>query len=166
MTRSGHTYRVAGLLLFLAVLHFALRPWFGEEARIAPDVLLLALLVYAIRARPGAAAIAGFVVGMVGDALTPVAVGAGAMAHTIVGYLAAWGKAVFFAENPAVSGGFFFAGTWLRDLLVLLGGGHLQGSLLLWQLAVWSPLKALTTALVGVAILVLFRRWLPVRGLG
>jgi rod shape-determining protein MreD len=166
VSRGGASYRLGALLLFLAVLHFALRPWFGEEARLAPDILLVALLVYAIRARPGAAAIAGFVVGMVGDALTPVAVGSGAMAHTIVGYLAAWGKAVFFAENLAVSGGFFVAGTWLRDFLVLLGAGHLQGSLLLWQLAVWSPLKALTTALTGVAILVLFRRWLPVRGSG
>jgi rod shape-determining protein MreD len=166
MTRAGTGYRIAAVLLLLAVLHFALRPWFGENSRAAPDLLLLALLVYAIRARPGAAAVAGFLVGLVGDALTPVAVGAGAMAHTIVGYLAAWGKAIFFAENLAVSGGFFLAGTWLRDLLVLLGGGHLQGSQLFWQLVVWSPLKALTTAAVGVTTLVVFRRWLPVRSAG
>jgi rod shape-determining protein MreD len=166
VTRGGDGYRAAAVLLLLAVLHFALRPWFGEDARVAPDILLAALLVYAIRARPGAAAVAGFLVGIVGDALTPVAVGAGAMAHTIVGYLAAWGKAVFFAENLAVSGGFFFAGTWLRDLLVLLGGGHLQGTQLLWQLTLWSPAKALTTAVVGVGTLVVFRRWLPMRGMG
>ena len=165
MNRRAGAHRQAAVLLLLVLLHFSLRPWLGSP-RPAPDFLLLALLVYAIRARPGAAAVAGFLVGVISDALTPVAFGAGAMAHTVVGYLAAWGKAVFFAENLAVSAGFFAAGTWLRDVLVLLGGGHLQGTQLLWQVSVWSPLKAVTTALAGVVILVVFRRWLAVRWAG
>jgi len=165
VNRRAGTHRQAAVLLLLVLLHFSLRPWLGSP-RPAPDFLLLALLVYAIRARPGAAAVAGFLVGLISDALTPVAFGAGAMAHTVVGYLAAWGKAVFFAENLAVSAGFFAAGTWLRDVLVLLGGGHLQGTQLLWQVSVWSPLKAVTTALAGVVILVVFRRWLAVRWAG
>ena len=162
MNRRGDVYRMGAVLLLLVVLHFSVRPLLGNP-RPAPDFLLLALLVYAIRARPGAAAVAGFLVGLLGDALTPVVFGAGALAHTIVGYLAAWGKAVFFAENLAVSAGFFAAGTWLRDVLVLLGGGHVQGAPLLWQLAVWSPLQAVTTAVVGVVTLVIFRNWLAVR---
>jgi rod shape-determining protein MreD len=160
--RRGFPYRLAGVLLLLVVLHFTVRPWLGNP-RAAPDFLLLALLVYAIRARPGSAAVAGFAVGLLGDALTPVAFGAGALAHTVVGYLAAWGKAVFFAENLAVNAGFFFAGAWVRDLLVLLGGGHVGGKELLWQLVLWSPLKAATTALVGVVVLVVFRRALAIR---
>ncbi|HLB35661.1 MAG TPA: rod shape-determining protein MreD [Gemmatimonadales bacterium] len=159
--RNG-VYRLPTVLLLLVVLHFTLRPWLGEP-RPAPDFLLLALLVYAIRARPGAAAIAGFIVGLLSDALTPVAFGAGALAHTVVGYLAAWGKAIFFAENLAVNAGFFFAGTWVRDLLVLVGGGHVEGMGLVWQLLLWSPLKAASTALVGVIVLVIFRRWLAIR---
>ena len=155
--------RLAAVLALLVVLHFTVRPWLGADQRPAPDLLLLALLVYAIRARPGAAAMAGFVVGLLSDALTPVAFGAGALAHTVVGYLAAWGKAVFFAENLAVSAGFFFAGTWMRDVLVLLGGGHVEGRQLLWQLLLWSPLKAATTALAGVVVLLVFRRWLAIR---
>ena len=119
--------------------------------------------MYALRARPGGAAVAGFTIGLLGDALTPVAFGAGALAHTVVGYLAAWGKAIFFAENLAVNAGFFFAGTWVRDLLVLVGGGHVQGTELVWQLLLWSPLKAATTALVGVMVLLIFRRWLAIR---
>ncbi|MDH3458844.1 MAG: hypothetical protein OER90_18540, partial [Gemmatimonadota bacterium] len=80
-----------------------------------------------------------------------------------VGYLAAWGKAVFFAESLLVSGGFFLVGTWLRDVLVLVAGRHMTDSALAWQLLWWSPLKALTTAAAGVTILIVFRRWLDVR---
>ena len=147
------------MLLLLIALHFVLRPFLGD-VRVAPDLLLLALLVYAIQARPGDAAIAGFIVGLVADALTPVAFGAGALAHTCVGYLAAWGKAVFFAESVPVSAGFFLVGSWLRDLLVLVAGRHLGDRTLVWQLVLWSPLKALTTAVVGILVLLLFRRWL------
>jgi rod shape-determining protein MreD len=154
--------RAAVVMSLLVILHFVLRPFLGDS-RVAPDMLLLALLVYAIGARPGAAAIAGFVVGLLADALTPVAFGANALAHSAVGYLAAWGKAVFFAENLMVNAGFFFVGAWVRDLLVLVAGRHVDGSAFFWQLAVWSILKAGTTALLGVAVLATFRRWLAVR---
>lgn len=162
MKRRRAQYQMFGVLLLLVVLHFALRPFLGDP-RIAPDLLLLALLVYAIRARPGSAAVGGFIVGLVGDALSPVAFGAGALAHAVVGYLAAWGKAVFFAENLLVNAGFFFFGSWLRDVLVMLVGRHVEGGVLLWQLAFWSPLKALTTAVTGIVVLLLFRRWLHIR---
>jgi len=155
-------YRLVAVLLLLVALHFVLRPFLGDS-RAAPDLLLLALLVYAIQARPGQAAVAGFVVGLVADSLTPVAFGAGAFAHTCVGYLAAWGKAVFFAESVPVSAAFIFAGSWLRDLLVLVAGRHMGERSLVWQLAFWSPLKALTTAAVGIVVLLVFRRWLRVR---
>jgi rod shape-determining protein MreD len=149
-------------MLLLVVLHFVLRP-FLVDFRGAPDLLLLALLVFAIRVRPGDAAIAGFVVGLLADSLTPIAFGAGALAHTCVGYLTAWGKAVFFAENVLVSAGFFFLGTWARDAIVLVAGRHMDSSALLWQLFLWSPVKALMTALAGVLVLVLFRGWLRIR---
>jgi rod shape-determining protein MreD len=119
--------------------------------------------VYAIRARPGHGAIAGFIVGLVTDSLSPAAFGAGALAHTVVGYLAAWGKAVFFAENLLVNAAFFFLGTWLRDVLVLLVGQHAHGSALYWQIGYLSPIKALTTAIAGIVVLLLFRRWLNIR---
>ncbi len=162
MTGRREPYRTAVVISLLVLLHFVLRPFLGD-ARLAPDMLLLALLVYAIGARPGAAAIAGFVTGLLVDSLTPVAFGANAFAHLAVGYLAAWGKAVFFAENLAVNAGFFFVGTWVRDLLVVVAGQHVDGSAVFWQLAVWSVLKAITTAALGVAVLATFRRWLAVR---
>jgi hypothetical protein len=38
-----------------------------------------------------------------------------------------------------------------------------EGRQLLWQLVLWSPLKAATTALAGVLVLLVFRRWLAIR---
>lgn len=155
--------RLAAVLLLLVVSHFVLGPFFEPLDRAAPDLLLLALLVFSIRARPGQAAVAGFGVGIVVDSLMRVAFGAGALAHTCVGYLSAWGKAVFFAENLLVNAVFFLVGTWVRDALVLVAGRHLEASAMVWQLVFWSPLKALTTAIIGVVVLTVFRRWLRVR---
>jgi len=160
--RGRARYRLAVVLVLLVVMHFSVRRFLGDN-RIAPDFLLLALLLYAIRATPGRASVAGFLVGLLTDALTPDAFGSAALAHTVVGYLSAWAKAVFFAENLVVSAGFFFGGAWIRDLLVLLAGGHAAGSTFLYQMLVWTPLKALTTASLGVVVLLTFRRWLDVR---
>jgi hypothetical protein len=80
-----------------------------------------------------------------------------------VGYLSAWGKALFFAENIRVTGALLFAGTWLRNLIVAIASGTLKGGLLGWELLVWSPLQSLTTALTGMILLWLFGRWMLVR---
>ena len=165
MKPISERWRLGALLLCLVVLQFTVRP-LPEDARIErvmPDFLFLALLVYAIRARPGQGAVAGFLVGIVTDSLSPEAFGAGALAHTLIGYLAAWGKAVFFADNLFVNAAFFFVGTWVRDILVLLIGRHILGAALYWQIGYLSPLKALTTAVAGMALLLLFRRLLHIR---
>ena len=156
------TVRFWGVLALLVVLQFSIRSRLGNE-RVAPDFLLLALLIYTIRARPGASAVVGFVVGLVSDALSPASFGAGALAHTVVGYLSSYAKAVFFAENLLVNGGLIFAGTWLRNLIVAIASGKFAGPQLEWELLVWSPLEALTTAAAGVLVLTLFRQWLALR---
>ena len=160
--RRSDKYRFYVILAVLVVLQFSARRWLGGD-RVAPDFLLLALLIYTIRARPGPSAAAGFVVGLVRDALTPASFGAGALAHTLVGYLSSWSKAVFFAENLFVNGCLFFAGTWCRNLAVALASGKLKGGLLGWELLVWSPIQSLTTAVAGVLVLWLFGRHLAIR---
>ena len=160
--RKSDKYRLPFVLAVLVALHFSLRSRLGDD-RVAPDFLLLALLIYTIRAHPGKSAAAGFVVGLLRDAITPASFGAGALAHTLVGYLSAWGKTVFFAENLFVNGCLFFGGTWLRNLCVALASGRLRGGQLGWELLVWSPLQGLTTAAVGVLVLWLFGRWMAIR---
>ena len=158
--RRGAGRLILGFVLLVA-LHFYARPrlW---DSRAAPDFLLLALMLFAIRARPGMAALAGFVVGLGADVLTPAHFGAGALSHTVVGYLAAWGRAVFFPHNLMVNAGFFAGAVILRNLILLLASG--SGSALLGQdFLVWSTLQAITTAVAGTVILMFFRNWFAIR---
>jgi rod shape-determining protein MreD len=161
---SRHRVSLAQLLLvmiLLVVLQFYLRPrlW---NARISPDFLLIALMLYAMRSGAGAGAVAGFLVGLIEDTLTPARFGAGALAHTLVGYFAAWGRAVFFADNMLVNAGFVAAGLWFRDLIVLVTSGT-DGRQLLTELTLYSPLQALTTAGFALLVLVTFRAWFSIR---
>ena len=160
--RRSDRYRYPIIMTLLVVLQFTVRDQLGGD-RVAPDFLLLALLLYTIRAEPGKSAAAGFLVGLLRDALTPVSFGAGALAHTIVGFFSSRAKAVFFAEHVFVKGCVFFAGTWIRNLIVLLASGGLESSQVAWELLVWSPLQGLSTALVGTAVLWFFRGWLAPR---
>src|SRR5467141_1698671 len=155
--RRTDRYRYPIIMTVLIVLQFTVRSRLGGD-RVAPDFLLLALLIYTIRAEPGKSAAAGFLLGLLRDALTPASFGAGA--HALVGFMSSWAKAVFFAEHVFVKGCLFFAGTWLRNVIVLLVSGRLQSSQVAWELLVWSPLQGLTTALVGVVVLWFFRGWL------
>ena len=160
--RRSDKYRFFVILAGLVLLQFSVRGRLGDE-RIAPDFLLLALLIYTIRAQPGPSAGVGFLVGLLRDALTPASFGVGALAHTVIGYLSSWSKAVFFAENLFVNGCLFFAGTWFRNLVVALFSGKLTGGMLGWELLVWSPLQSLTTAVAGMLVLWLFGRHLAIR---
>jgi rod shape-determining protein MreD len=160
--RRSDRYRYPIMMTVLVLLHFTVRSHLGGD-RVAPDFLLLALLIYTIRAEPGKSAAAGFVIGLLRDALSPVSFGAGALAHTLVGFFSSWAKAVFFAEHVFVRGCLFFAGTWLRNLIVLLVSGKLQSTQVAWELLVWSPLQSLSTAIGGVVALWFFRGWLSPR---
>jgi rod shape-determining protein MreD len=149
------------VMLLLVGLQFYVRPrlW---DARISPDFLLIALMLFAMRSSPGLGALAGFAVGLIADTLTPARFGAGALAHTLVGYLASWGRAVFFADNMLVNAGFVAAGLWLRDFLVLMASGTNHRQMLI-ELTLYSPLQALTTAGLALIVLVTFRSMFSVR---
>lgn len=153
--------QLALVLLLLLVLQFYLRPrlW---NARVSPDFLLIGLMLFAMRSGAGAGALAGFLVGLLEDALTPARFGAAALAHTLVGYLASCGRAVFFADNMLVNAAFVAVGLWVRDLIVLVVSetDHRQ---LLTELTFYSPIQALTTAGFALVVLLTFRAMFSVR---
>ena len=152
--------RLAVVVLVLLAAHFALRPRIFPS-RFAPNFVLVALLFFAVRSRPGAGAVAGFIVGLLTDAVAPTTFGATAISLTIVGYAAGWLKAVVFADNLLVTAVFVFAASWVRDLLELVASNALRSCSLVTQLLVLSPASALSTAAAAVVALLLFRGWLP-----
>jgi rod shape-determining protein MreD len=152
---SVRSASVTVVILAMIGLHFTLRPILDWRAGV--DFLVIALLVLAVRTRPGTAAVAGFILGLVSDAMTPEALGAGALAFTIVGFSASRLKAAFFADNVAVNAVFVFVGKLSADIIFLLAEQRLGGGALLAQLLIWTPLAAVVTSLVGLVVLALVR---------
>jgi rod shape-determining protein MreD len=155
----GRTIWMLVVFVLLVALHFTLRPLLAWRAPI--DFLVIALLLVAVRSRPGVAALAGFVLGLLADSLTPGAFGAGALSMTIVGFGASWLKAAFFADNVLLNGVFIFAGKWAFDVIFLLAEHRLTGTTLLVQVLFWSPVAAAATAIAGLLVLLSVR---PVLG--
>jgi rod shape-determining protein MreD len=153
--------KLGAALLILVALHFVLRPRFAPS-RFAPDLVLVALLFLAIRTRPAVGAVAGFLVGLLSDAVAPTTFGAGALALTIVGFSVGWLKAVVFADNLLVNALVVFAASWLRDALQVVASNQLRGGSLGTQLLVLSPVAALSTAASALIALLLLRGWLTV----
>ena len=151
----GSIARAIATFAILVVLHYTLRPLLGWRAPM--DFLILALLLASIRVRPAVGALIGLALGIVSDSLTPESLGAGAIAMTVVGYLASWLKAVFFADNIALNAFFFFLGKWVFDLIYFIVEHRLAGIELVQQLLLWSPLSAAATAVAGVLLLFLMR---------
>jgi rod shape-determining protein MreD len=147
--------RVALVFVILVVLHFTLRPLLAWRA--SPDFLLIAVLLIAIRVRPGTAAVVGFVVGIVADTLTLDAFGSTALAMSLVAFGSSWIKAVFFADDLALNAFFFFLGKWLFEIILLLTQQRAGGGELVIEMLVWAPLGAAVTALGGVVTLMLLR---------
>jgi rod shape-determining protein MreD len=161
MTTRASRLQLSLIVVTLVLLHFYVRPRLFD-ARLSPDFLLFALVIFAMRSGPGTGAVAGFLVGLASDALTPARFGASALAHTVVGYAAAWGRAVFFADNLLVNAGFVVVALWLRDLLLLIASGSGERQVLL-ELGFYSPLQGVITAAAGIVVLYAFQEWFAVR---
>jgi rod shape-determining protein MreD len=146
----------------LVAAHFYLRPRLGDP-RFAPDFILVAFLFLATRSRAAVGAAAGFLVGILTDAVGPTAFGAAALAFTIVGFLAGLATTLFVADNALVTGLFVLAAAWLRDAIQVLASNQLRGGALAWQLFVGSPLAALSTAALALLAFLVFRPWLGAR---
>lgn len=151
----GSIGRALATFLILVLLHYTLRPLLGWRAPM--DFLVLALLLSAIRVRPAVGALMGLALGIVSDSLTPDALGAGAVAMTVVGYMASWLKAVFFADNLALNALFFFLGKWTFDVIYFTVEQRLGGIELIQQMLLWSPLSAAATAMAGILLLLIMK---------
>jgi len=148
-------FRAALVFGLLLVLHYTLRPLLGWRAPI--DFLVIAVLLAAVRARSGTSAVLGFALGIATDSLNVEGFGARALAMSIVAFAASWMKAIFFADNLALNGFFFFIGKWAFDIIMIVVEQRLSGGAMVTQLLLWSPLSAFNTAVAGVVLLIVLR---------
>src|SRR4051812_50116613 len=105
MNLGGAIRAIISFLIFV-VLHYTLRPLLGWRAPM--DFLVLALLLASVRVRPATAAVIGFALGLVSDSLAPDALGAGAIAMTVVGLAPSYFRAVFLPDILVFNPFFFF----------------------------------------------------------
>jgi rod shape-determining protein MreD len=157
-TGAARTILVCAILI---VLQYTLRPLLGWRASV--DFLIVGLLLGSVRLRPGAAAVYGFLLGLVSDSLALTGFGSAALAMSVVGFGASWLKAVFFADNLALNGFFLFLAKWVFDLIFLVVGHRVSGAELAMQIFVWSPLSAAVTAVAGVIALSLLKPLMEAR---
>jgi rod shape-determining protein MreD len=149
------TLVVSVALLVLVVLHFTLRPLLDWRAGV--DFLVIGVLLVAVRARPGAAAVVGLLLGLVLDSMNPEALGAGALGMTVTAFAASRLKGVFFADALGLNAIFVFGGKVVFDVIAIVAEGRLGIGSLAWQLLLWTPLSALATAVVGVVVMAIVR---------
>lgn len=155
---------LAVMLVLLVALHFTLRPLLDWRAGV--DFLVIAVLLVAVRVRPGMAALVGLLVGIAVDSITPEALGAGALAMTIVAFSASRLKAAFFTDELGLNAIFVFIGKLAFDWIAVVAEGRLSGMTMVWQLLAWTPLSALATAAVGLLVLGAVRPAAPERRFG
>ena len=153
---EGTRWQFVGFVAVLVVLYFLLRVGLGMGA-LAPDLLVVALLLASRRLRGGQAAGLGFLLGVLDGAAHPLTMGAGAVALSILGYLGARSREPFSGDSPVLLALYLFAGKWLYDLLVylLLMPDHLSGPLSM--LVLGSPLAAAYAAAAGLAAAAAYR---------
>lgn len=142
-------------IVILVILHFVLRVGLGYN-QLAPDLLVVALLLSSRQLTAGWAAGVGLLFGILDGALVPSALGASALALTILGFLGSRSRDFFSEDNYFLYALYLFAGKWLFDVMLVVITGSIfreGGSYLL----VVSPLTALYAAAAGLISLAVYK---------
>jgi rod shape-determining protein MreD len=142
-------------LALLVVLHFLLRVGLGYE-QLAPDLLVVALLIAARQLPAGFAAGLGLLFGILDGALVPFALGASALALTILGFVGARSRELFSEDNYLLFALYLFVGKWVFDTIVFMSTGEVFRSGASYLLLV-SPLTALYAAAAGLIGISVYR---------
>lgn len=144
-----------GFWLFIAVLvglHFVLRIGLGFE-QLAPDLLIVALLLAGREMRAGWAAGLGLLLGVLDGSVVPFNLGSSALVLTLLGYFAARSRDLVSGESYLFVAIYLFAGKWLYDTLLYTVTGDLfrPGASYLLLVAPMTALYAAAAGLVGLA---------------
>jgi cell shape-determining protein MreD len=143
------------LIALLVVLHFVLRIGMGLQ-ELAPDLLVIALLLAAREMRAGWAAGLGLLLGILDGSIVPFTLGASAVVLTLLGFLGARSRDLFSGDSYLFLAVYLFAGKWLFDTLLFLLTGLAFAPGASYLLLI-SPLAALYAAAVGLVSLAVYR---------
>lgn len=142
-----------GLLLIIAQAVVADRIALG---RIAPDFIILVVVLSALHRGTIAGSLTGFLMGLVQDLSNPGFLGLNALTKSLLGYFAGQAREKTFPENAVFLGGLFFVCALGHDIVYLIffhwpGIGATFSAIF----AIALP-SAVYTALVGVLLHRLF----------
>jgi cell shape-determining protein MreD len=152
--RPGSRGPLIALVIVLVVLHFVLRVGFGL-GQLAPDLLVVAVLLAARELRAGSAAALGLVLGVLDGAVIPLSLGSSALVLTVLGYLGARTRDFVATDSLGFLALYLFMGKWLFDaLLYVVSGAILRPDFS--SLLLISPLAAIYAAIAGV---IAFAAW-------
>lgn len=147
-----------GFWIFIAVLvvlHFVLRIGLGFE-QLAPDLLIVALLLAAREMRAGWAAGLGLLLGVLDGSVIPFNLGSSALVLTVLGFFGARSRELVSGDSYLFLALYLFAGKWLYDTLLYTITGNLFRPGASYLLLV-SPMTALYAAAAGLAGLAAYR---------
>lgn len=148
MRGSSRAWIVVGLLV---VLHFGLHLSLAM-GKIAPDLLIVALLIAAREVRVGAGAGLGFFLGLMDDAFSVLAFGANTFALTLVGAAGAKTRDLFVGDSLVFMASYLVFGKWCRDLLHWIAVGEAVREPFVETMLINAPLAAAYAAVVGLGV--------------
>ena len=152
-SRNRPSYWV--LIVLLVIAHLILRLAFGLGVN-APDLLTVAVLLAARRARGSVAAAIGLGLGVLNDALSLIAFGAEAVTFTLIGYIGARSRDLFEGDSHLFVWVYVFLGKWIHDVLYTFIAGAERGDMV-GMFLIQAPIHAAYAAFSAVVALMLYR---------
>ncbi|CAN5850698.1 hypothetical protein BH23GEM5_BH23GEM5_10360 [soil metagenome] len=146
----------AAFLVVLVVLHFVFRVGLGLQ-QLAPDLLLVAVLLAARELRAGWAAGLGLLLGLLEGSVVPVFFGAAAFVLSVLGFLGARSREIFHGESAVFLVFYLFLGKWLYDAMMYGVIGIIGRTGPASALFLISPLAAAYAAAAGLVAVAAYR---------
>lgn len=129
----------------LGTLHFLLHPLLSGWAG-SPHLVAAAVLVAGVRLRPGAAALGGFALGLLEEAMILAGPGPLAALYAAAGYAAARSRTLFFADTRVFLPAYLVSGGWM----LIVVNTFITAHDLTWHFTLLSaPLAGVLTALAA-----------------
>lgn len=153
MSGVGWGFRI--FIAALVILHFVLRVGLGLD-QLAPDLLVVSLLLAAREIRAGAAAGLGLALGVLDGAMVPFNLGISALVLTALGFAGARSREIFSGESYVFLALYLFAGKWLYDILLALLTREIFRSGAT-EFLVMAPMTAIYAAAAGVVAMAIYR---------